>query len=329
MIIVPSTGKDLTARDQIALTNMRLMIQTAITTGALGQGKQWELSTNEWAASSTNETYAGSGLSFYRVVLPETLSGNLTSGGGLAAARDGVTAQALGATAGGGNGPFTAADIVIDFGSGNTITATEAKMYSSSDYGFSNNGVDYNLNVITLTVYGSNTSNTGPWTQLSQLTGQNNTTGSTQTKTLTIASPAAYRYYKGEISRTGGGNVYAALAEFELTPNSPGGLDMTLIPDAAVTVSSAPVFMDAYFLWKDDSGSAVIGTDLTVELSRDNGTTYTAATLSTLAAYDSTYSVIKARANVGAQPSGTSMLCRIKTLNSKAQRIAAPALYAE
>jgi hypothetical protein len=87
--------------------------------------------------------------------------------------------------------------------------------------------------------------------------------------------------------------------------------------------------MDAYLLWKDDSGSAVLGTDLTVELSRDGGTTYTTATITTLASFDGNYSIIKARANVSGQPSGTSMLCRIKMLNSKLQRVAAPALYSE
>lgn len=62
---------------------------------------------------------------------------------------------------------------------------------------------------------------------------------------------------------------------------------------------------------------------------RDGGTTYTTATLTNLASYDGTYSIIKARADVSAQPSGTSMLCRIKQINSKLQRVAAPALYAE
>jgi hypothetical protein len=105
--------------------------------------------------------------------------------------------------------------------------------------------------------------------------------------------------------------------------------NMTLIPDASVTVSSAPTYMDAFVLWKDDSGSAALGTDFTIELSRDGGTTYTAGTLTNLASYDGTYSLLRARANVSAQPSGTSMLCRIKTLNTKAQRVAAPAIYAE
>ena len=72
-----------------------------------------------------------------------------------------------------------------------------------------------------------------------------------------------------------------------------------------------------------------MGTDITVDLSRDGGTTWTSATLTNLAAYDASYSIVKARADVSAQPIGTSMTMRITTLNSKAQVVTAPALYAE
>lgn len=96
-----------------------------------------------------------------------------------------------------------------------------------------------------------------------------------------------------------------------------------------VSATSAPSAMVAYFLWKDDSGSAVIGTDLIVELSRDNGATWTTATLTVVSSYDGNYSIIKARADVSTQPSGTQMKARIKAMNAKAQRVAAVALYKE
>lgn len=92
-------------------------------------------------------------------------------------------------------------------------------------------------------------------------------------------------------------------------------------------MTTTSTFADVYCLYKDDSGTAVLGTDLTVELSGDGGTNYVSATSIVLASFDGSYSFIRARADLGAAP--TSLRARLKTLNGKPQRIAAPALYAE
>lgn len=104
--------------------------------------------------------------------------------------------------------------------------------------------------------------------------------------------------------------------------------DMVLTSDA-IPVASAPAYASLHALYRDDSGTAVLGTDLTAEISRDGGASWTAAAIAVLAAYDGTYALIRARAALTAQPVGTALVARIKTLNLKAQRIAAPALYAE
>jgi len=104
--------------------------------------------------------------------------------------------------------------------------------------------------------------------------------------------------------------------------------DMVLTSDA-IPVASAPPYASLHALYKDDSGSAVLGTDLTAEISRDGGASWTVAAIAVLAAYDGTYALIRARANLSSQPSGTALRARIKTLNGKWQRVAAPALYAE
>ncbi|CCG41964.1 phage head spike fiber domain-containing protein [Magnetospirillum molischianum] len=75
--------------------------------------------------------------------------------------------------------------------------------------------------------------------------------------------------------------------------------------------------------------ASLLGTDLTVELSRDGGTTWSPATITPMVSFDGTYTVLRARAKLSDQPSGTALMARVKILNSKAQRIAAPALYAE
>lgn len=310
---------DQVARDQIALTNLRLMLNSAVTTGALVQGKQWELSTDEWAASSTNETYTAGTPNYYTGATTEytptgSTFGDMTANGGLAAAFDGTTNSdssvcALKATA-------------TSSYCGKAFSAAQ-KIARVDTYGSNNAGYLSVNQSTTITIYGKSSSpaNATDGTVLGSTTFTD--TNATQQKQIACDASTAYQYVWATISTTPATNLYFAEVKY-FTVN-----DVTLIPPASTSVSTAPTYMDAYFLWKDDSGSAVLGTDLTVELSRDGGTTYTTATLTNLASYDGTYSIIKARADVSAQPSGTSMLCRIKQINSKLQRVAAPALYAE
>lgn len=311
---------DQVARDQIALTNLRLMLNSAVTTGALVQGKQWELSTDEWAASSTNETYTAGTPNYYTGATTEytptgSTFGDMTASGGLAASFDGTTSSdssvcSLKASA-------TSAYCGKAFSSAQKIARVDT--YASNNAGYLG-GANASL---TITIYGKSSSpaNATDGTVLGSTTFTD--TDATQQKQIACDASTAYQYVWATISTTPAKNLYFAEIKY-FTVN-----DVTLIPPASTSVSAAPSYMDAYFLWKDDSGSAVLGTDLTVELSRDGGTTYTTATLTNLASYDGTYSIIKARANVSGQPSGTSMLCRIKQINSKLQRVAAPALYAE
>jgi hypothetical protein len=320
------SGTDQVARDQIALTNIRLMLNTAITTGALVQGKQWELATDEWGTSSTNETYTSSTPNYYAnpevqlLLTGGTNIGGMTAGGGLAAAFDGITSQGSATSAGSSGAPSgygNSTSVGKDWGSGVTKTVTSFSCWSPNDTGFLGS-----TTAVGIKLQGS--SDGSAWTDLYAGTTPSGTAATVNvTSGITLT---AYRYHRITINGNGVNNTYLAEVKFYEATAAP---DMTLIPPAAVSVSAVPAYMDAYFLWKDDSGSASLGTDLTVELSRDNGTTYTTATLTNLASYDGTYSIIKARASVASQPSGTSMLCRIKTLNNKAQRIAAPALYAE
>lgn len=322
-------GTDQVARDQIALTNIRLMLNTAITTGALVQGKQWELATDEWGASSTNEAYTAPGSFGYYSNLSATSyansggSGNRT--GSITVTNtgfvNGTNSQVVDGTTSGSNGLYpnggvavSTLSITFDFGAGASKIIQEVKLHAGASFSIGGTWQWQGSND------GSSFTNIG-----STFT---DTAAASQVFTSMAASTTGYRHFRLQgVSGTTGTAPW--WNEFEFKIADAAAADMTLIPDAAVSVSSAPTYMDGYFLWKDDSGSASLGTDLTAELSRDNGTTYTTATLTNMASYDGTYSIIKARASVASQPSGTSMLCRIKTLNNKAQRIAAPALYAE
>lgn len=331
---VAGSGKDLTARDQIALTNIRLMLQTAITTGALVQGKQWELATDEWGSSSTNQTYTAPGSLGYYANPTVTTSYSNTGGQGNRAGVvtvshsgfvNGTAQNTVDGTTSGSNGCYPNASTALsgfylqfDFGVGASKAIDEATLYKGN--AISLNG--------TWKWQGSN--NGSSWTDIG--TTFNDDANTTQVLTTMSGNTTGYRYYRilATAGTSGGSVPWWCEFNFKIADASALGTpNMTLIPTASTSVGSAPSYMDAYFLYKDDSGSAVLGTDLTVELSRNNGTNYTTATITNLASYDGTYSILRARADVSGQPSGTSMLCRIKTLNNKAQRVAAPALYAE
>lgn len=320
-----NAGTDLVARDQIALTNIRLMLNTAITTGALAEGKQWELSTDEWAATSTDEIYVAATIDYYSNVAPETLYtatgstfGNMTGNGGLAALFDTNTSQdhVQGAyflgTAGYAGKAFSEAQNI-----------TQVKVYGTNNEGFVQSGNPS----VTITIYGkaSSPANATDGTSMGTVTFTDTATTNMQA----IVTSGTYQYVWAAISTASSSYIMAAEIEYFIG----GGAvlaDITLIPPAAVTVSASPTYVDCYFLYKDDSGTAVLGTDLAVDLSGDGGTDWAVATLSTVASYDGTYSIVKARADIsGATTTGTSLSARIKTFNLKSQRIAAPAIYAE
>jgi hypothetical protein len=67
--------------------------------------------------------------------------------------------------------------------------------------------------------------------------------------------------------------------------------------------------------------AVTLNTDATIEVSRDNGTTWTAGTLVHQGAFDATTNILSATIDLSAQPAGTSMKWRFKTLNAKHQRL--------
>lgn len=316
-----SSTIDFVARDQIAVTNLRLMLNSAVTTGALVQGRQWELSTDEWAATSTSETYVAGTPNYYSNPVAEytptgSTFGDMTANGGLAAAFDGSTSQDSSVCA--FRTSVTSAYCGKAFAGARNIGRVDT-------YGSNNAGYIGGTNAsLTITIYGKSSApaNATDGTSIGSTTFTDG--DAVQLKQITCDSTTAYQYVWATIT-TGApkGLYFAEIKYFDAPP------DMTLIPPASVSVATDPIYMDAFFLYKDDSTTAVLGTDLTVELSRDGGTTYSTAALENMGAYDATYFLIKARGDVSAQPGGTSMSCRIKALNKKAQRVAAPALYSE
>ena len=315
--------------DQLALTNLRLMLNTGVTTGALAQGRQWEFSTDEWGASSTGEAYVSGSPSYYAPLVTYGATQMFT--GGTASATSALGGYPVTNAFDNNAGTFWLSAttspsgdlpqlVGYDLGAGNAAALGKFTINVGADG--SGRGLREG------TIYGSNTAVGSGGVLIGSVSVPAGTTA--YLATVETQNATSYRYYWLSIDtswRSVGASAgyIIEFSSFETASIS----DATLIPPASVSVASAPAYISAFMLYKDDSGSAVLGTDFTVELSRDGGTTYTTATITTVAAYDGTYSAIKARADVSAQPTGTSMLMRIKTLNSKVQRIAAPAIYAE
>ena len=94
--------------------------------------------------------------------------------------------------------------------------------------------------------------------------------------------------------------------------------NMTLI-NAGLTASTAPskglISIQAEFV-----DSSTLNTDMTAEISRDGGTTWTAVTL-VAGATNANFTMYSGEATISAQPSGTSMKYRVKTLNNKNIRV--------
>ena len=99
-----------------------------------------------------------------------------------------------------------------------------------------------------------------------------------------------------------------------------GPNNMTLLSSAlSPAPASTPTQVKLMVLWKDLSGSAVLNTDFTAEATRD-GATWTAGTLSDTGLTISGFKVLWAMVDVSAQPSGTTVKYRMKTLNTKSQQ---------
>lgn len=100
--------------------------------------------------------------------------------------------------------------------------------------------------------------------------------------------------------------------------HNPSNSDMTLV-SVGVTAASAPT-TGRITVQAQAVDTITLNTDLTAEISRDGGTTWTAVTLAA-GAVNSSFTLYEGTADISAQPSGTSMKYRVKSLNSKEIRV--------
>ncbi|SEH45354.1 hypothetical protein [Magnetospirillum fulvum] len=300
-------------RGQIALTNLRLLLNSSVASGLLLGGRQWELATDEWAAGSSGASLTVATPNYYTNLasIAESTSALLHTGGWSGSTWINLNTKLPNATL------VTSLRFYLDCAD----TGAVAKIVKRNSAG------NYDV------VFSSALTYVAPgWNSLA----------------TAFSVPATGNYYIG-LYHTASYSCYLIVPRAHYIGNAAAGAGLTMSEgdgDGAVPVgytalrgmtllspplatATVPSHASLYALYRDDSGTATLGADLAVEISRDGGASYTNATIVPLATYDGSYALIRARADLSGQPAGTSLVARIKTDPFKAQRIAAPALYAE
>ncbi len=236
-----------------------------------------------------------------------------TGASGIAAAFDGITSSVFNSSAATAGGAGYAGK---DWGIGVSKTVVQVNTYGSSDDGYDGS---VGATSITLEIKGSNDGVT--WTTLGSRIFADATATNQQIFVSTdLITTTAYRYHG--VFVTPSGPDQAVLAEVEFFEPTPVP-DMTL-QSVANTALAQPDNVFAV-LRQQDVDAVAPNTDLTVEASRDGGTTWTAITLAKAATLGADR-ILTGSAVISAQPVGTSMKWRVKTLNAKSQKIHAVGL---
>jgi hypothetical protein len=149
----------------------------------------------------------------------------------------------------------------------------------------------------------------------------------TSVQTLTLAGTAgAHQYWRllANANPASSGGWCWTVKEIQMLLADTAN-NMTLVIGNGLTAEAAPTAIRV-LLDLEPIDAIVLGTDYTVEVSRDGGT-WTAATLSQIATIDTRKIVETNAVDVSGQPSGTSPRARLKTLNNKSVRTLGAAIH--
>ena len=137
---------------------------------------------------------------------------------------------------------------------------------------------------------------------------------------------------KGDQANTGGGGTSAdggvghyggtGIVVLRYTGSLGTINNMTLVPNTAFTAEAAPTKGDIVLTYSDQVGTAVINTNITAEFSADDGSTWTAMTLTSQGTVgDGSQTLLSAHDVALTSTSGTSMKYRVKTLVQSASLV--------
>lgn len=156
------------------------------------------------------------------------------------------------------------------------------------------------------TLAGSNDDSS--WTTLDSRTGQS--LGSS-TATYSIASPGSFTHYRLTVTASDGNGLQVSISELLLTLEAYTAFDAMSLRSVAYTAVSTPTI--ARFTVAADLNGGAVNTDLIAYASRDNGTTWTAVTLTAGRTLGDGTTVYEGQGSIATQPSGTSMKWRMDT----------------
>ena len=195
----------------------------------------------------------------------------------------------------------------LDMGAGNAKVITELKILNSAS------GTSAGTHKIQASNNGS------AWTDVSSSFAFNQAT-STNTVTLDLVNNTAYRHYR-MIGVSGTIRNYH-VNELQFKIGDPSSINNMTVCSTTFTAASQPAAIRAVLRAKFID-AITVNTDLTVEVSRDGGTTWTAGTLvDKFTTPGTSHHVLDTGdVSVSGQPSGTSIKWRIKSLNSKSLEI--------
>ena len=237
--------------------------------------------------------------------------GNMTSNGGLAAAFNGTTSQAVAASAYlTGSSPGT---VGKNWG-GTSNIVTACTVYGPNNVDFDTGSANTN----TVLLQGSN--NGSSWTTLYTWTFASSPPVNGRVLSVSSGLPATgYTYHQISHSDTGNNNHAIAQVQF-YTPSSPSNMTLVSAPMSPAPTTS-PVNLTGVVLYKDLSGTATLNTDVTFEATENGGTNWVLGTLADtgLTMGAAPYKVLTAPVTLSS--GGTTVQWRIKALNGKTQDI--------
>lgn len=231
-----------------------------------------------------------------------TATGNDEGGGAASNAFDGNTGTIWSPSLN-----YAATWVRYQLGSAKTLTKYQFAMSTNST-------VQARLQSVTLE--GSN--NGSSWTALDTWSNAGGWGIALGWNTRSFTNSTAYLYYRWTFNHSP--DYYVPIAEMQgFETVSPANI--TVVSTATTAEAGTTGTEARIVLLHQPVSSVTLNTDVTVEVSRDNGTTWTTGTLANEGAFDATTNVLTAVPAISAQPAGTSMKWRYKTLNNKEQRL--------
>ncbi|MBC7952859.1 MAG: hypothetical protein H7Z12_13710, partial [Rhodospirillaceae bacterium] len=137
------------------------------------------------------------------------------------------------------------------------------------------------------------------------------------TQTFSFVNATSYGRYRVYFTAVGG-DGYTRIIAFEFLYMGTAA-DMVLTSQTYAAAAQPDVAR--LVLLHQPMASVTLNTDAIVEVSRNGGTNWTAASLSDQGAFDTVTRVLAATADLSAQPAGAAMKWRLRTLNNKEQRL--------